>query len=375
MTEKGSVSLEIKQINRSSIYHQFFHNETLTKQDLVSNLHLCLPTVTKNVDLLVTDKLIEKSGSKGHTGGRRATTYSLVKNARIALGIDVTNNHITIVAVDLTGNIISSAIHRIKYESSNSYYQYVGNTLSTLIQNTGIKEEQILGVGIGLPALVDKDRKSVFFSKIMNLSGTTLDDFARYIPYDIQLFNDANAAAFAEIWLNQDNKNAFYLMLSNNIGGSMIINNAVYSGDTQKSGEVGHITLVPHGKHCYCGQYGCVDAYLAATTLSDLTNGNLSLFFDGLHKGNKIFHETWDKYLDYLASTVNIVHMLLDCKIILGGYVGAYLDSYLDNLKDRASRLNTFADGAEYLQTCSYKRESIAAGAALSFISSFINSV
>jgi predicted NBD/HSP70 family sugar kinase len=164
-------------------------------------------------------------------------------------------------------------------------------------------------------------------------------------------------------------------MLSNNIGGSMIINKDIYSGDSQKSGEVGHITLVPHGKPCYCGQHGCVDAYLAATNLSDLTQGNLQAFFDELKAGNTQYQTAWDDYLDHLASTVNIVHVLLDCGIILGGYVGEYLEPYMNDLKERAARLNTFSDGADYLRICSYKKESIAAGAALSFIASFIDSI
>ena len=244
-----------------------------------------------------------------------------------------------------------------------------------MIENAHFKEDQILGIGIGLPALVDQDRKSVFFSKIINLSGTTLEDFSRYIPYKISLFNDANAAAFTEIWMNHNLKNVFYLMLSNNIGGAMVINGSVYSGDFQRSGEVGHITLVPGGKRCYCGQYGCVDAYLAATNLSDLTDGNLQLFFELLKNGNDKIVEKWNEYLNYLASTVNTVHALLDCDIILGGYVGEYIEPYIEELREKASRLNTFTTDADYLKICSYKKESIAAGAALNFISAFIESI
>lgn len=375
MGHKKPMNVEIKKINHSNIYKQFLTHEALTKQNLVANLQLCLPTVTKNIDDLISAGLIAESGSQGHTGGRRAVTYSMVKNAKVALGIDVTMNHVTIAAVNLTGNIISSVRHRIKFESTDAYYQYVGKTLDSLIENAHFKEDQILGVGIGLPALVDQDRKSVFFSKIINLSGTTLEDFSRYIPYKICLFNDANAAAFTEIWMNHNLKNVFYLMLSNNIGGAMVINGSVYSGDFQRSGEVGHITLVPGGKRCYCGQYGCVDAYLAATNLSDLTDGNLQLFFEQLKSGNGKIVEKWNEYLNYLASTVNTVHALLDCDIILGGYVGEYMEPYIEELREKASRLNTFTTDADYLKICSYKKESIAAGAALNFISAFTESI
>lgn len=375
MTKKMNLNVEIQQINRSNIYRHFFNSEYLTKQNLVSDLQLCLPTVTKNIDELLQNKLIQISGSQGHTGGRRATTYSLIKDAKISLGIDITLNHITIVAVDLTGNIITSVRQRIAFETTPRYYQYIADTLTTLISKENFSKEQILGVGIGLPALVDIDRKRILFSKIIQIDNHIFDDFSQYIPYPIQLFNDANAAAYTETWKNPTIQNAFYLMLSNNIGGSMVINGTVYHGDSQKSGEIGHIPLVPNGKLCYCGQSGCVDAYLAATNLSDHTDGNLKLFFEKLQEGDQTLTKVWEEYLQHLSSTVNILHILLDCNVILGGYVGEYIEPYLFTLRKYTSKLDTFSENGNYLQICSYKKESIAAGAALSFISEFISSI
>lgn len=118
-------------------------------------------------------------------------------------------------------------------------------------------------------------------------------------------------------------------------------------------------------------QSGCVDAYLAATNLSNMTDGNLQAFFRDLENGDPAIVRVWDTYLDYLATTVNILRMILDCNVILGGYVGEYLEPYMEELKERAARLNTFSDDAEYLKICSYKKESIAAGAALYFVDAF----
>ena len=159
------------------------------------------------------------------------------------------------------------------------------------------------------------------------------------------------------------------------MGGSMIIDGAVYSGDNQRSGEVGHVTLVPGGKPCYCGQKGCVDAYLAATNLAGLTDGNLQAFFEGLKAGETTLVREWEQYLDHLASTVNILRLLLDCDIILGGYVGEYLEPYLEILRRKTVERNMFSVSGDYLRTGSYKKESIAAGAALNFITEFLASI
>lgn len=372
---KKTMNDEIRTMNRSGIYQLFRKKDALTKQNLVSELQICLPTVNKNVEELLNAGLIEISGSLGHTGGRRAATYSLVENARIALGIDITQNHLTVVAVNLTGRIIASGRERKKFEAEDEYYRYIGDTLQRFIEEAKIREEQILGVGIGLPVLVDADRRRILFSKIIQLDDSVYECLAKYIPYRIQLFNDANAAAFTESWSGGAAKNAFYLMLSNNIGGSMIINGSVYSGDNQRSGEIGHVKLVPGGKTCYCGQKGCVDAYLAATNLANLTDGDLGKFFEGLHAGDKKLAEKWEEYQEHLTATVATLRVLLDCDVILGGYVGAYLEPYLGALREKMVGQGMFSADADYLKVCSYKKESIAAGAALNFIAEFVASI
>ena len=322
MEQRKPLNIEIQEINRSRIYKLLLDGESSAKKDIVQQLHLCLPTVTKNIERLIKDGLIKKAGSKGHTGGRRAVTYTIAGDAKIAFGVDITRNHVTIVAVNLYGKIMSSVRHRIAFEPSKAYYKKIADEIKSEIKKSKFKTNKILGVGIGIPALVDKNKKNILYSKIIDLAPNTHELFAGYLPYDIQLFNDANAAAFAESRICKNMKNVLYLMLSNNIGGAMIINDEVYSGDTQKSSEVGHIPLFPKGKKCYCGQRGCVDAYLAASILSDLTDGNLKLFFAGLAEGNKVLEKKWDEYLDNLASTVNIINVILDCNVILGGNIG-----------------------------------------------------
>ena len=153
----------------------------------------------------------------------------------------------------------------------------------------------------------------------------------------------------------------------------MIINRQVYSGNSFKAAEVGHITLVPQGRQCYCGQCGCVDPYLAA---SNLSQDDLSGYFENLKTtSDSRLLDNWDRYLYYLAATINNVRSLMDCDIILGGYVGAYLEPYLDEIKKRVLKISTFDSDSDFIKLCSYKYESIAAGAALHYVSQFITTI
>ncbi len=359
----------LRKYNTSNIYSFFSDHQDVTKQDLAAGLNLTLPTVSKNIDYLTSLGLIQISGSRGQTGGRRATTYSLCSEARLALGLDITRHHVSCVAVGLNGRIISFRRNWLVFDYSDDYVKAVADLLEQFVNENHIDRDRILGVGIGIPALVKSDHRTVFYSKILSFGEDTYEKFSRHLPYDISLFNDAKASCFAEKWVNKDLRNAFYIMLSNNIGGSMFINGQVYFGNDTRAAEIGHVTLVPNGRQCYCGQCGCVDPYLAATTLSA---DDLAGYFENLKTttDEKVLN-AWSRYLDYIASTINYVRTLLDCDVILGGYVGAYLEPYMDEIRRRTLAISTFDTDADFIKLCSYQHEAIAAGAALYYISQF----
>lgn len=375
MKNKQTASQNIQQINRTNIYRLLHRQGGFSKQDIVRHLQLSLPTIVQNLTSLQKEGLVREEGFVGHTGGRRAKTYNIVKDARTAIGLDITKTHIIAVAVDLTGEIIGQSREQYPFERSEKYHKHLGEVIKKIIKTTQLEEKNILGVGFGVPGLVTADHQAIFYGEILKFTGTTCKEFSKYVPYNTALFNDAKAACIAELWMRRDSGDAFYILLSNNVGGAVVINNQMHMGDRFHSGEIGHITLFPNGKTCYCGQKGCTDAYLAATVLSGLTKGNLEEFFQLLEQKDSAAIQTWKDYLDALALAVNNLANLFDCKIILGGYVGEYLDKYIDEIKRHAAKLNSFEKDAEYLDVCRYKTNSIAAGAALNFISGFLDSI
>lgn len=370
---KVTANEEIKRYNRSSIYRVLREAGPLSRQELVRELQLSLPTVTQNLTSLEGEGLISGCGFLGNTGGRRAKTYSIVPDARTAIGLDITRNHITSVAVDLNGHVIARLRVQAAFSRTSAYYARLGQIVQTTAENAGLSKESILGVGIGVPGLITPDNQRVFYGKILNFTDATCEEFSAAIPFRTALFNDANAAGFAETWMDRDLDNAFYIMLSNNVGGAVYINRQPYVGENIRGGEVGHMIIEPDGRPCYCGARGCVDAYCAATVLSSLTGGNLAEFFSLLRCGDQRARSLWERYLRDLARTVVNLRLLFDCNVILGGYVGAYIEEYLDELKTLAR--TSFEDNADYLIPCRCKNEAIAVGAALHFISEFIDSV
>ena len=371
----GTNNMEVKKVNKNRIFRYLYENGKLSKQDIAYSLQMSFPTVAQNLKELLKQGLVVEDGWFESTGGRKAKAIAYNRNARYAVGLDITKNHVSVVIVNLGVQVILHERIRRRFENAESYFKNLGSLIDEQIRRAEIDPSKVCGVGIAVPGILSDDGKTVVYSPILGFTGGTCECFSRYIPYPCVLCNDANAAGFAELWNSHDGSNVVYLSLSDSVGGSVMVNGRIYPGENQRSGEFGHMTIVPDGRLCYCGKKGCVDAYCSARILSDAANGSLPGFFSLLKKNSKPHREIWEAYLYYLSITVNNLRMLFDCRVIIGGYVGSYMEDYIVRLRELASRRNTFGPDGSYIRSCSYKLESIAVGAALLHIERLINGI
>lgn len=369
---------EIKVANRQLIYGYIRSQESVSKQDIVVALQLSLPTVTQNLQYLKKHGLIDTSKKITNTGGRNATAYTYIHNAKQSIGISLTGHHINAVAVDLSGTVVSVVKERILFNlNDESYLKRIGEVIEQVKLGANISDENLLGVGIAVPGLVTDDGEYVNYGSTLNFTGETRPHIAKYIPYRNRLFHDSYAAGYAEAWGNHEMQNAFYISLSSSVGGSVIIDNKIYIGDSYKGGEIGHMIMVPeNGEQCYCGKRGCFDTLCRATKLDSYTEGNLEEFFRLLKNQDNGAKERWKTYVGHLALAIHNIRMLFDGGVILGGHVGAYVGDFMEDLYKQVNEKNPFGDQAEdFLTPCRYTVEAAAAGAAMCYIDEFISSI
>ncbi|MDO4306198.1 MAG: ROK family transcriptional regulator [Eubacteriales bacterium] len=365
----------MKKINRQRIFQLIYKEGPLSKQAITAALNVSTPTVTQNLKELEEQDLILKQGYFASTGGRKAKAITYQPNARFAIGLDVTANHLTTVIINLGIDIIYRRRVRLHFENTQEYFRMAGAMVRQAIKESGIDSNKITGTGIAVPAHVSEDGLNITYAPILDFTGGNIKEFAQFIDYPCRFINDASAACMAEYWNVNELVNIVYLSLSNSVGGAILLNNTVYPGENQRSAEFGHMTLVPGGRPCYCGQKGCVEAYCNARLLSDTCNGDLALFFEMLSMESTPHLKIWNEYLDDLAIAINSLRMMFDCQIVLGGYVGGYIEPYIPDLRQRVSKLNSFGNDGSYLQVCRYKFEASAVGSALQYISEFLEEI
>jgi glucokinase len=82
--------------------------------------------------------------------------------------------------------------------------------------------------------------------------------------------NDGNAAAWAEYRFGaaQDEPAVVCVTMGTGIGGGLVIDGRVFRGAYGVACEYGHMTMVPDGRRCACGNRGCWEMYASGTALA-----------------------------------------------------------------------------------------------------------
>ncbi len=372
MDKKKITNMEVKKKNRNDVFRYICRTGMVSNPDISYALKLSLPTATQITKELIERGLVEEKGEMESTGGRRAKALAVSEDAGKAVGLDITKNHISMVLTELTGKILKYERIFLPYAAGDGYYLEVCQKLECFLEDSGCNKEHILGMGISFPGIIDLEQELVAESHILGVSALPFSAVSRFFPYPCYFLNDANAGAYAEGIQSERMDRFFYLSLSNTVGGAAYSNGMLEQGRNYRCGEAGHMTVVPDGKACYCGKYGCLDAYCSAKRLTD---GRVEDFFERLRQGEQEAVRLWEQYTAYLAIAVNNIHMILDCDVVLGGYVGSCMDGFIRDIQDKVSERNTFSKDSSFIRACRHKTGAAALGASLKVIELFMEQV
>lgn len=372
MDGKKVTNMEVKKRNRNRVFRYICRNGTVSNPDISYALKLSLPTATQITKELIERGLVQEMGEMESTGGRRAKALAVSGDAGKAAGLDITKNHISLVLTELTGRILKYERIFLPYAAGDEYYLKVNQKMERFLKDCGCSGERVLGMGISFPGIIDPEKGAVADSHVLGVKNLPFSSVSRFFPYPCHFLNDANAGAYAEGVQSGHKNRFFYLSLSNTVGGAAYSNGKLEQGRNFRCGEAGHMTVVPDGKACYCGKYGCLDAYCSAKRLTD---GRVEDFFERLRKGEQEAKSLWERYTSYLAIAVNNIHMVLDCDVVLGGYVGSCMGEFIQDIRDKVSERNTFAEDGSFVRACSHNIGAAALGASLKVVERFIEQV
>lgn len=322
----------VKKINKNLVLDMIIKNAPISRADISQKSGLNKGTVSSLVTELIDDQLILESGPGKSSGGRRPVMLLFNERAGYSIGIDLGVNYILGVLTDLNGKNIVEINRKLNVRTYNEVLAILKSAIKELIEATPNSLYGIIGIGIGVPGLVDHDGRILtapnFGWKNKYLKRDIENDFN--IPVIIE--NEANAGAYGEklYGAGNDSNQLVYVSAGIGIGVGIIINGDLYTGKEGFSGEIGHTIIQVNGKDCPCGSSGCWELYASEKALLDearrlaLPNGteetlSIELLVQLAEQGNEDVIDLFNTIGTYLAVGINnIINSFNPDKIIIG---------------------------------------------------------
>ena len=372
-SKQGVNNVMVRLANRKNIKQLLYSREALTKQEIVSSLNLSLPTVNLIIQQLKDENLITEQPSDTSSGGRKPQLFCFNYNAKAAVGVEVSQNHNRLVLINLKNKLISENRVRVPFENTEGYWNGVNERIQGILSENDIKKEQVIGAGIAIPGVVRHNDKVVELAPTLSLRNFSYENLKNIFDMPVLIENEANAAGFAEVWNRDVVDNAIYISITKGVGGAVIIDNGLFLGDSNRSGEFGHMTLIPDGDICSCGRKGCFEAYCSTKVLTQYSDGDIDEFFVLKGKGNKGLEKVWDEYLDHLAIGISNIKMAFDTEIIIGGDLDQYIRSDYDRLYEKVNARILYKDAKPIFRISDIGKNASAIGSALLQVSNYLD--
>ncbi|KGE17190.1 ROK family protein [Paenibacillus wynnii] len=281
-----------------------------------------------------------------------------------------------LVGVDLGGTNIKAGIYHsdlravneisIPTEAALGSSHVLGRireAVRVLITETSIPLDQIKGMGIGIPGLLDPvEGLSIFSPNFSDWDHVhIINEMKEYYDFPVYIDNDVRVNLYGE-WLHGAGRgynNLILLTLGTGLGSGIVNDGKVVYGTSYSAGEIGHMNMYRNGRPCKCGSSGCLGRYVSAV-------GMVNTFKEKLRDGGTSLIQEWVNYdpeaiqavmiskaydlEDPLAIEVmhetgsllgfglsNVINMFNPELIIVGGGMAAAGDRLLNTVRETVS--------------------------------------
>ena len=295
---------------------------------------------------------------------------------KYSIGVDLGGTNLRAAAISADGKVMEKSSGTTDlHEGREAVIADIVSAINQLKAKCGT--EILAGVGIGVPGFILIDEGVIVGSN--NLPEfdqfPIRDDIEQKLGTPIFLENDANAAALGEKWMGagRDVQDLVLLTLGTGVGGGIISDGRVVHGHVGMAGELGHVTVVPAGNPCGCGNYGCLEKHASATAIiamarmmqlgDDLTAEDVyELARGGDKKAKMIFHTTGIMLGIAIANLINIFNFPL---YLLSGGVVAGWDEFAPSMMNEVQKRSfTYRNTKTRVERASLGKEAGLFGAA-----------
>ena len=248
-------------------------------------------------------------------------------------------------------------------EGSADVEKVIISVVEEMIEESGIDRNKLNAIASCAPGVIDQDKGIVLFTPNLpwrnyDIAGAMRKKFG--VPFYVG--NDVNLGVFGEykFGAGRGYRNIVGFFPGTGMGGGLILNGELFTGNQFKAAEYGHMILDPEGPLCGCGQRGCLEAFSSKKGMSDyirqqvargrkcalaedVQNGAVfrsKKLKKAIAAGDKVAIEAVDRACHYLAiATGNMINTISpDLVLSGGGLIEAMGDYFLERILAEVDR-------------------------------------
>jgi glucokinase len=266
------------------------------------------------------------------------------------IGCDLGGTNLRAAIVDVeTGEVLRQMnIPTLARDGHDAVMSRMAELFMRVIQTANMQKDDIGGIGIGVPGVLDLDKGETLF--LPNLPGTwpnvpLRDTIADLTGLRTALLNDVRAITNGEWRFGAGSgvDTVAVFAIGTGIGGGLVVNGRLHLGIGGTGGELGHTMIDFNGPRCGCGNDGCLEAYASGpaiaamgmkavsqgrtTAIAELCEYDLNritpeLVAKAAQAGDEIAKDIYEKAGYYIGiASANMCASIGPRRIIIGGGV------------------------------------------------------
>lgn len=386
--KRGTVR-DLRRENRSVLLWSLYFSQPRSRQELSQATGLSLASVSNVVRELLDEGIVIEAGSVDSDGGRPRVLLGMNPEYGYVIGVDIGETRVRVELFDLVMTERAKADFRLhpRKHDAGMVAELILQGLGEVLADSAIDPSAVLGVGIGVPGIVQQEPEVIVHAQTYGWDGVAFEQMLRAgtsLPLNFE--NGAKTMGQAELWFGAGRgaRNAVVALVGSGVGASLISGGSTYHGATSSAGEWGHTTIVLGGRTCRCGSEGCLEAYVGAEAIlarygrtlpGEDEESALAALIDAADT-SALAATILDDTAEYLgAGIADLINLFNPERIILGGWAGLLLGRKLLPAVQDAARGHAlrYPFAAASIELGQLGPEAVALGAATLPVERFLN--
>jgi len=263
----------LREINRSLVLSTIHSQGPVTRSDIARISHLSVPTVANVVRGLLKEEIVVETGSQEPSGGRPSALLEMNHKGLFLVGVELGETGITtlVTSTKLEEKALRKRVLDDKENRPDSVISAIVTSVQSALLEASVPTEKVLGVGIGIPGLVESHRGISIFAPNWGWHDIAVKEkIEAALGIVTYVDNGAKVMVLGEKWYGagQGSDNVIALILGTGLGAGVIVDGRIFRGATESAGEWGHMVINIDGPRCSCGSRGCLEAYCGAPAIA-----------------------------------------------------------------------------------------------------------